>query len=408
MHAAHILMVHQKNTLMANFMDLLHTHKYQVAQVHNDKHALRILHTQKIDAVVVDLDAADFCAFELGRCIKDIPELSTIPVLFVHSDPCGSTDHKKSQQAFAAGAVDFWICPFDIHEALARLHTHIHNGRMQHDYLQRNTLLRQQNLELLRQVKKLQVQNKDLDAFAHTVAHELKNTLNSLHDYAWLLEQDYSASLDSEGHSAFKRLGGQILKMSDIIDALLLLAGTSRQENLCCDKIYMEMIMDKVWERLDDKIKFYHAIITAPSTWPPVMGHPAWVEEIWVNYISNALKYGGTPPQIELGYEIRRKNVRFWVADNGAGLDEEQKSRLFKPFTRLQRERAEGHGLGLSIVKNMVHKLGGKVWVKSKPGRGSRFYFSLPIRSYHAASTVVTEDDFIFERILRETEIFQA
>jgi signal transduction histidine kinase len=115
---------------------------------------------------------------------------------------------------------------------------------------------------------------------------------------------------------------------------------------------------------------------------------------VWANYISNALKYGGTPPRIELGYtlldprnakpdpassiQLPASSIQFWVQDNGPGLTEVQQGRLFTQFTRLHQVRAEGHGLGLSIVQRIVTKLGGDVGVESEVGQGSRFWFTLP------------------------------
>jgi signal transduction histidine kinase len=91
------------------------------------------------------------------------------------------------------------------------------------------------------------------------------------------------------------------------------------------------------------------------------------------------MKYGGRPPRLELGATVEDKGmVRFWVRDNGPGLSAEAKAKLFTPFTRLHTGRAEGHGLGLSIVQQVVEKLGGKVGVDSQEGEGSLFYFTLP------------------------------
>jgi signal transduction histidine kinase len=105
------------------------------------------------------------------------------------------------------------------------------------------------------------------------------------------------------------------------------------------------------------------------------------VEEVWANYVSNALKYGGNPARLELGSDPPLDNqVRFWVRDNGNGILPEMHPRLFLPFTRLPQAHATGHGLGLSIARRIIDKLGGQVGVISDgvPGRGSLFYFTLP------------------------------
>jgi len=108
-------------------------------------------------------------------------------------------------------------------------------------------------------------------------------------------------------------------------------------------------------------------------------GYAPWIEEVWVNFISNGLKYGGNPPLLELGSDATDADmIRFWVRDNGIGIDAASQSELFTEFTRLDKVRAQGHGLGLSIVHRIIKKLGGYVGVESGPGEGSMFYFTLP------------------------------
>ena len=122
------------------------------------------------------------------------------------------------------------------------------------------------------------------------------------------------------------------------------------------------------------------AQLIIPDIWPEATGYAPWVEEIWMNYISNAMKYGGAPPVVELGGEaVSKKTVRFWVRDNGGGLTTEEQARLFTPFTRLNQAKVEGHGLGLSVAQRIAQRLGGKVRVDSKPGAGSVFSFTLPV-----------------------------
>ena len=118
-----------------------------------------------------------------------------------------------------------------------------------------------------------------------------------------------------------------------------------------------------------------------PDDWPVAVGYASWVEEVWANYISNGLKYGGQPPRLKLGATEQADGmVRFWVQDNGPGLEPDAQAKLFVPFTQLDQIRVAGHGLGLSIVRRIVEKLGGQVGVESKgiPGQGCLFFFTLP------------------------------
>jgi len=143
----------------------------------------------------------------------------------------------------------------------------------------------------------------------------------------------------------------------------------------------MAAVVVEALDRLADMIAGHQAEIITPEVWPAALGYGPWVEEIWVNYVSNGLKYGGQPPQVEMGGKLLNEpagQVRFWVRDNGAGLSPDDQARLFIPFTQIHQARAEGHGLGLSIVQRIVEKLGGQVGVESEAGQGSVFFFTLP------------------------------
>jgi len=117
-----------------------------------------------------------------------------------------------------------------------------------------------------------------------------------------------------------------------------------------------------------------------PERWQDAVGYTAWIEEVWVNYIGNAVKHGKRGMTVEVGMEETQegKMIRYWVRDNGPGIPEDRFEDLFLPFTRLAQAKIEGHGLGLSIVRRIVEKLGGEVGVKSEVGKGSTFFFTLP------------------------------
>jgi signal transduction histidine kinase len=173
--------------------------------------------------------------------------------------------------------------------------------------------------------------------------------------------------------------------MNDIINELLLLAEV-RKQDVQRDKIDMAEIVEKAQVRLGYSISKLAADVHIPQSWPTVLGYGPWIEEVWVNYMHNALKYGGTPPKIWLGVDkqldehIGTLYYRFWIRDNGDGIPLEDQPALFSPFSRLGRIRTKGHGLGLSIVRRIIEKLEGSVGVVSTglPGEGCLFYFTLP------------------------------
>ncbi|HOA25007.1 MAG TPA: histidine kinase N-terminal 7TM domain-containing protein [Aggregatilineales bacterium] len=219
----------------------------------------------------------------------------------------------------------------------------------------------------------------DLDSYAHTVAHDLKNPLSLIAGYANLLQEDIEVMPPEEVQEALDVILRTAFKMTDIVNALLVLASTRRLDEVEVEPLDMAAILLDVQERLAHAIAESQAMLVMPGEWPLALGVGLWVEEVWVNYISNAIKYGGTPPRVELGAELQESGmVRFWVRDNGHGVDPKMRDLLFVEFTRLDTRRTEGHGLGLSIVKRIVEKLGGEVGVDSVAGQGSLFYFTLP------------------------------
>jgi K+-sensing histidine kinase KdpD len=251
-------------------------------------------------------------------------------------------------------------------------------------------------IEALRQhATELEVRNEELDAFAHTVAHDLTNPLANIVGHAETLELHHKMMQDQDREYCLQAVSRSARKMSNIIDELLLLAGVRKTE---AKRVPLDMssIVTESMSRLADLIDKSNAeiIVLEICSWPKAMGYAPWVEEVWVNYLSNAIKYGGKPPQVELGAtlfstphasggEVRENIVCFWVRDNGDGLTPDDQARLFTPFTRLDQIRAKGHGLGLSIVRRIVEKLGGQVGVQStgEPGQGSTFFFTLPAAS---------------------------
>lgn len=229
--------------------------------------------------------------------------------------------------------------------------------------------------------RELEVHNEDLDAFAHTVAHNLKAPLTHIILAADLLDLN-KASMSADCAHYVGTIVNYGRKMTEIIDDLLLLAEVRTREDLLLLPLSMMRLVREVELRLKSLLTQYNGrlILADVEKWPPVMGYAPWLEEVWTNYITNALKYGGRPPRLEIGATCLPNGMaRFWVRDNGDGITLEEQQSLFQPFARLKSPGFEGHGLGLSVVRRIIEKLGGEVQVESEIGVGSEFSFSLPI-----------------------------
>lgn len=219
----------------------------------------------------------------------------------------------------------------------------------------------------------------ELDAFSGMVAHDLKGPLQIIIGNAQILE-NFGTTIDQNKLQVqLHSIVSNALKLDTIIDELLVLAGI-RAADVKLTVLDMGHIVAEAQKRIVYVVEEYDSEIIVPHTWPKALGHAPWIEEVWANYLSNGLKYGGRPARLKLGATEQDDGfVRFWIKDNGQGISAEDQKQLFRPFTRLNTDiRAKGHGLGLSIVRRIIEKLGGTVGVESTPGQGSTFYFTLP------------------------------
>jgi signal transduction histidine kinase len=230
--------------------------------------------------------------------------------------------------------------------------------------------------ELSDYVAALQSQNKELKAYAHTVAHDLKMPLNVILLASYLITEKPNLT-DAELKNYMRQISATAHKMDTTINNLLLFAKVSNAEAPveCVD---MREVIANTLERLSHLIAERHAQIDIPESWPVAISYGPWIEEVWVNYLGNAIKYGGTPPHIQLGASFQSdRMVRYWMRDNGPGISISDQSRLFTPFSQINPAPNSGNGLGLSIARRIIEKLGGQTGCESELGNGSLFFFTL-------------------------------
>lgn len=227
-------------------------------------------------------------------------------------------------------------------------------------------------------VHELEQANEALELYVRTVTHDIRSPLSIAMGYLNLVNTRDNLT-DAEKQKYLQTSEKMLWKSVQIIDELLLL--TSIRGDYIVDNSLLDMpiIITEVEERMCPLLQEAGASIILPTCWShQAVGYAPWVEEIWVNFINNAVKYGGSPPEIELGSTLEEHEVRFWIRDNGNGLSHEQQQTLFEPFTRFDSVRVQGHGLGLSIVRHIAERMNGTVGVQSEVGCGSQFYFTLP------------------------------
>ena len=235
------------------------------------------------------------------------------------------------------------------------------------------------NASLTERGAQLEAANKELESFSYSVSHDLRAPLRAVSGYANMLQEDYEARLDEEGRRMLKVLRDSCARMGQLIDDLLRFSQLGRAP-MSPAAVDMPQLAREVFDAL-------RAGGGAPAAgfelkpMPEAWGDRALLRQVWVNLLSNALKYSAraAQPLVEAGGDQTASEYVYWVRDNGAGFDMRYYDKLFGVFQRLHRaEEFEGTGVGLAIVQRVVARHGGRVWGEGKVGAGAAFYFALP------------------------------
>jgi signal transduction histidine kinase len=235
-------------------------------------------------------------------------------------------------------------------------------------------------------LKQVEAANKELADFAHVVSHDLKAPLRAIDTLAKWLAADYKDKFDEEGREQLNLLLGRVKRMHDLIDGILQYsrAGRIREEVVEVD---LAELMPSIIDLLSPPS---HIRVKVETPLPTVVIERTRIAQVFQNLLSNAIKYMDKPEGlVRVGCTEEGGFWKFYVSDNGPGIEEKDWQRVFQLFVTLKpRDQSDSTGVGLAVVKKAIELYGGRVWVESKLGEGSTFYFTLP----KAAATGKAED----------------
>jgi PAS domain S-box-containing protein len=239
--------------------------------------------------------------------------------------------------------------------------------------------IRKLNEDLEKRTVQLEAANKELEAFSYSVSHDLRAPLRATDGFSRILLEEYSNHLDDEGKRFLNIIRTNTQKMGQLIDDLLSFSRISRKE-FKKSNIDMTGLARSVVDDLLRSGSAQSASITIePLT--PAHGDSAMLKQVFVNLISNALKFAKQKPNptVEIGMNTEENGDVYYIKDNGVGFDMNYANKLFGVFQRLHSvEEFEGTGVGLAIVQRIIHRHGGQVWAEAKVNEGATFYFTLP------------------------------
>jgi PAS domain S-box-containing protein len=242
--------------------------------------------------------------------------------------------------------------------------------------------IHQMNVELEQRViertQQLETANKELEAFSYSVSHDLRAPLRAVNGFSKIVLDNFGSQVPVDARELLELVCKGADQMGELIDDLLAFSKFSRQamsqQAVDCVKLVQTVLDNSVSQRQDRPIEIHVGNL------PPCQGDAALLKQVWVNLISNAIKYtrGREPGVIEIGCERTNNENVYFVRDNGAGFDMQNAGKLFGVFQRLHgADEFEGTGVGLAIVQRIVNRHGGRIWAAAEVGRGATFSFTL-------------------------------
>lgn len=226
----------------------------------------------------------------------------------------------------------------------------------------------------------LQTSNEELESFSYSVSHDLRAPLRAINGFSQMLEEQYINQLDDNGKRLLSIIRDNASNMGHLIDDLLEFSRTGRKElrkaNVNMHYIVQEVLIDELSAKPEKEPSLNISML------PTAICDPQLIKQVWINLISNAVKYSATvaEPKIVIWADVEESEILFHVQDNGVGFDMQYADKLFGVFQRLHSKRDfEGTGVGLALAYRIINKHGGRIWAEAELNKGATFHFALPI-----------------------------
>jgi signal transduction histidine kinase len=385
-----ILMVDDQPSKLLTYEAVLASLGENLIRANSAREALDTLLKVDIDIILLDVSMPDMDGFALASLIREHPRYQRTAIIFVSAVHMTEFDHIKG---YEAGGLDYVSVPIvpEILRAKVAVFAELYrktrqlqrlNEELEMRVRERTADLDRRAVELHQLNGELRHRNQELDAFGYVVSHDLKAPLRGINSYAQILLEENGAVLGEESAQMLGRLVTISGRMASMLDSLLHYARLGRAE-LVLTTTDMHVAVEEAVELLAIDLRERGVEVRIPRRLPSVQAHAVHVGEIFTNLIANATKYNDKDQRwIEISHlepAQPGEPVVFCVRDNGIGIEPGDREKVFELFHRLHSEEAYGGGVGagLTIVKRIIDRHGGRIWVESRPGEGAAFYFTL-------------------------------
>jgi len=378
-----ILIVDDKPGNLYSLEGLLAAEDRTILTSLSGREALQLSLKEAVDLIILDVQMPEVDGFEVAQILKSNKRTKDIPIIFATAE---SKDYKFLIQGYDEGAVDYMFKPLDPYVVRSKVSVLLRMQLQKRELIEKNIMLqnaekqiRELNQGLTISLRQLEATNNELEAFSYTVSHDLRAPLRGLNGYSRMLEEDYGNVLDAEGKRLLGNIQRNATKMGMLIDDLLEFSRLGRKQIRTVPVNMEALVKEIVADVLQDQQSKAEVVI---EKLPDAPADLSLIRQVWVNLISNAVKYSRKKeqPRVDIGFSIANDEVTYFVKDNGAGFSMKYADKLFGVFQRLHSPSDfEGTGIGLATVHRIITKHGGKVWADAKEKEGATFFFTLPL-----------------------------
>ena len=407
---AKILIVDDREDNLFSIQTILEPDGYQIIKATSGREALKILLSQfDFALILMDVQMPNLNGFETASMIYEREKLRHIPIIFITAHSYGDENIFKG---YRSGAVDYIYKPINPDYLRAKVSIFVDLYRKTHQLLAQEQKLiainksleveisehkvseekvKALNLELLKNIDKLEAANKDLDRFAFMASHDLQEPLRKILTFSDRLNTRYADQLDDEGKRYISRIRSATERLQTLIKDIMTFAKISMEKSNF-EKSDMNSLIEEVVTEMESVITEKNAEISIENL-PSLYINPSLIRPLFYNLIHNALKYSkaNVSPRIRIYCEqdpvfigasvngAGNPYFRIYVEDNGIGFDQKYAEQIFEMFRRLHHhDEYEGTGIGLAFCKKIVEQHEGFISARSVPDQGSTFIISLP------------------------------
>jgi two-component system, sensor histidine kinase and response regulator len=373
-----ILMVDDSPDKLLAMESVLASLGQNLVKVKSGEEALRILLKQEFALILLDVNMPGLDGFETAQLIRKRKSLELIPIIFVTAL---STTDAEVFKGYEFGAVDYILTPIVPEILRTKVGVFVELWKHRYELQARAEALRVANTVLEERAQQLIQANRELETFCYTIAHDLRAPLRAMEGLTALLLDDCGEKLAPNSREYGERIRDAAGRMDQMIKELLsysrLTLMAMKAQPVRMARVVKDGLAQLTWE-----IEQCKATVNVTESNHMVLGNYAILVQVIVNLVANALKFvdPSKTADVTIYDEEREDFLRVWVVDNGIGIAAEHQDRIFRIFERLHgRDSFTGTGIGLAIVHKAISRLNGRVGVESEVGKGSRFWFELPI-----------------------------